>query len=165
MGFRTDTSESCSHRMRGGELHLGTGRNFRIHTCHRPRLECARANGMVTSTMFEQTSPGDPKHVFWVKSLKPVAIIGNTSRITSKLEQEGPQATARAATTIVQAFISFQDHPLMLESTPYLTKSATWTADRLSFLSTTGYSWKAVEMSAQWIGIPSTKRRAYVACV
>ena len=53
----------------------------------------------------------------------------------------------------------------MLESTPYLLKSANWTADLSPLLSTTGYGWKAVEMSAQQVGVPSTKRRTFVACV
>ena len=128
-------------------------------------LECARANGMATSAMFKRTSPGDPEHGSWVKFRKPEAIIGNTSRRTSELEQEGLQGMARAATTIVQVFIHSQAHPLMLESTPYLLKSVTWTVDLSPLLSTTGCCWKAVEMSAQQVGLPSTKRRPFVACV
>ena len=34
-----------------------------------------------------------------------------------------------------------------------------------SILSTTGYCWKAVEVSVQQVGVPSTKRRTSVACV
>ena len=78
---------------------------------------------------------------------------------------EGQEGTIGEATTIVHTFISSQAHLLMLESTPYLLKSATW-ADNLSpLLPTTGYSWKAVEMSAQQVGVPSTKRKIFVACV
>ena len=46
-----------------------------------------------------------------------------------------------------------------------LLKSAIWTADLSLLLLTAGYSWKAVEMSAQQIGVPSTKRKTSVACV
>ena len=53
----------------------------------------------------------------------------------------------------------------MLESTPYLFKSATWTADLSPLLSTTGYCRKEVDMSAQQDRVPSTKSRAFVACV
>ena len=127
-------------------------------------LGCACANGKATSAMFKRTCPGDPEYGSWVKSLKPEVIIGNTSRRTSELE-EGPQGTARAATAIVQAFISSQAHLLILESTPYRLKSATWTTNFSPLLSTTGYSWKAVEMSAQQVRVPSTKRRTFVACV
>ena len=49
--------------------------------------------------------------------------------------------------------------------TTYLFKSVTWTADLSALPSTTGYCWKAVEMSAQQIGVPSTKSRTFVACV
>ena len=127
-------------------------------------LECARANGMATSAMFKRTYPGDPEYGSWVKSLKPEAIIRKLSRRISELE-EGPQSKAGAATTIVQPFISSQAHLLMLESTPYLLKSATWTAYLSQLLSSTGYSWKAVEMSAQQVGVPSTKNRTFVPCV
>ena len=51
-------------------------------------LECARANGMATRAMFKRTSLGDPEYDSWVRSLKPEAIIGNTSRRTSELEQK-----------------------------------------------------------------------------
>ena len=64
-------------------------------------LECALANGMATSAMFKQTSPGDPEYGSWVKSLKPEGIIANISRRISELEQERSQGTARAATAIV----------------------------------------------------------------
>ena len=127
-------------------------------------LECARANGMTTSALFKRTCSGDPEYGSWVKSLKPEEIIGNKSRRTSELEK-GPQGTAGAAATVVQAFIFSPAHPLMLESTPYLLKSATWTADRSPLLSTIGYCWKAVEISVQQVGISSTKRRMFVACV
>ena len=54
----------------------------------------------------------------------------------------------------------------MLESTPYLLKVVSWTADLSPHLSTTDSCWKAVEMSAQQVGVPPTKRRALlVACV
>ena len=85
-------------------------------------------------------------------------------RRTSELEKES-QGTAGAATTIVQAFISCQAHLLMLESTPYLLKSATWITDLSPLLSTTGYCWNAVDMSAQQVGAPLTNRRTFVACV
>ena len=126
-------------------------------------LECTRANGMTTSAPIKRTCPGDPEYRSWMKSLKPEVITGNTSRRTNELE-EG-QGTAGAATTIVQTFISSQVHLLMLESTPYLFKSATWTADLSSLLSTTGFCWKAVEMSAQQVGVPSTKRKIFVTCL
>ena len=41
----------------------------------RRALECARANGMETSAMWKRTSLGDPEYGFWVKPLKPEAII------------------------------------------------------------------------------------------
>ena len=53
----------------------------------------------------------------------------------------------------------------MLESMPYLLKSSTWTVDPPPLLSTTGYCWKAVEMAAQQVGVSSTKKRTFVACV
>ena len=53
----------------------------------------------------------------------------------------------------------------MLESTPYLLKSATWTDNLSPLLSTTGYCWKAVEMSAQQVGVPSTKKKTSFVCV
>ena len=89
-------------------------------------LECARANGMATSALFERTCPGAPEDDSWMKSIKQKIIIGNTSRRTNELE-EGQQDTTGAATTIVHTFISSRVHLLMLESTPYLLKSATWT--------------------------------------
>ena len=119
---------------------------------------------MATSALFKRTCPGDPEYGFWVKPLKPEVIIGNTSRRAKKLE-EGQQGTAGAATTIFHTFISSQAHLLMLGSTPYLLKSATWTADLSPLLSTTGYCWKAVEMSAQQVGVPSTKRKTFFACI
>ena len=127
-------------------------------------LECARANGLAISALFERTCPGDPEYGSWVKSLKPEVIIGNTSRRTNELEEGPQQGTAEEATIIVQSFNSSQAHLLMLESTPYLLMSETWTADLSPLLSTTGYCWKAVEMSAQQVGAPSTKR-TFVACV
>ena len=72
---------------------------------------------------------------------------------------------AGTATTIVQAFISSQTYLLMMESTTYLLKWATWTAVLSLLLSITGYCWKVVEMSAQQLGVPSTKKRRFVACV
>ena len=42
---------------------------------------------------------------------------------------------------------------------------ATWTIDLSPLLSTTDYCWKTVEISAQQVGVPSTKRRTFVACV
>ena len=118
---------------------------------------------MTTNTTLKRNSPGDPSTV--PGYLKPEAIIGSTSRRTSELEQEGSQGTVRAATAVVQASIYSQAHLLVLESTPYLLKSGTWTVDLSPLLSTTGYCWKAVEMSAQQVGIPSTKRRTFVGCV
>ena len=41
----------------------------------------------------------------------------------------------------------------------------TWTDDLTPLLSTTGYCWKAVEMSAQQVEVPSTKRKTFVACI
>ena len=119
---------------------------------------------MATNALFKRTCAGDPEYGSWVKSLKPEVIIRNTSRRANKLE-EGQQNTEGAATTIVHTFISSQAHLLMLESTPYLLKSATWTDGLMPLLSTTGYCLKAVEMSAQQIGVPSTKRKPFVACV
>ena len=78
------------------------------------------------------------------------------SRRVNELE-EGQQGTAGAATTIVHTFIFSLAHLLMLESTPYLLKAATWTDDLTLLLSTTAYCWKAVEMSAQQVGVLSTK--------
>ena len=52
----------------------------------------------------------------------------------------------------------------MLGSTPYLLNSATRTTDFSPLPSTTGYSWKAVKMSAQQVRVPSTKRKTFVAC-
>ena len=127
-------------------------------------LECVRANGIATSTMFKRTSPGDPEYGFWARSLKPREIIGNKSRRTIELK-EGPQSSTGDATAIVQIFISSQGHRLMPESTRYLLKSATWTADLSSLLSITGYCWKVVQTSTQQVGVPSTKRRTFVACV
>ena len=101
-------------------------------------LECARANGMATGVLFKRTCPGDSEYSFWIKSLKPEVIIGNTSRGENELE-EGQQGTAGVATTIVHIFISYQAHLLMPESTPYLLKSATWTTGLSPLLSTTGY--------------------------
>ena len=99
-----------------------------------------------------------------MKSLKPEIIIGNTSRRTSELE-EGPQGTAGKATTTAQAFISSQAHLLMLESTPYFLKCATRTYDFSPLLSTSGFCWRAVEILAQQVRVPSTKRRTFVPCV
>ena len=115
--------------------------------------------------MSKRNNPGDSEYGSWVKSLKPEAIIGKISRRTSELEQEGPRGTASAATVFVQAFIFSQAYLLLLENTPYLLKSAICTVDLSPLLSTTGYCWKTVEMSAQQIGVPSTKRRIFVACV
>ena len=112
----------------------------------------------------KQLTIRDPECGFWVKFLKPEVIIGNTSRRTNELE-EGQQGTAGATITIVHIFISYQVHLLMLKSTPYLFKSGTWTADLSPLLSTTGYCWKAVEMSAQHVGVPSTKKKTFVDCV
>ena len=115
--------------------------------------------------MFKRICPRDPECGSGVKSLKPEAINGNTSRRTNDLE-EGLQGTAGVATAIVQVFISSQAYFLMRESTSYLLKSTTWTADLSPLLlSTTGYCWKAVGMSAQQVGAPSTKMRTFVACV
>ena len=88
----------------------------------------------------------------------------DTSRRANELKG-GQQSTVGAATTIVHTFVSSQAHILMLESTSYLLKSATWTDDLTPLLSTTGYCWKAVEMSTQQVGVPSTKRKTFVACV
>ena len=71
-------------------------------------LEFTLANGMATKAKFKRTGPGDPEYGSWAESLKLEAIIGNTSRRTSELEPERPQGTARAATTIFQAFISLK---------------------------------------------------------
>ena len=128
-------------------------------------MKCARANGMATRAMFEQTCSGDPEYGSCVKLLKPEATIGNTSRRTSELELEEPQGTARAVTTIVEPFILSQAHLLMLESTPYLLKSATSITDLAPLLWTAGYCWEAIEMSTQQAGVPSTKRRILVDCV
>ena len=121
-------------------------------------LECARANDMATNAIFKQTSPEDPEYGSWVKSLKSEEIIGITSRRTSELEPEGLQGTAKAATVHVQAFNNTQAHLLIPERMPYPLKSATWTANLSLLLSTTDYCWKAVEVSAQLVGVPSSKR-------
>ena len=99
-----------------------------------------------------------------IVSLEPEAIIGNISRRTSELKQEGQRRTARAATALVQAFINNHARLLIPEKTPYLLKAATWTADLSLLLWTTCHCWKAVEMSMQLVGVPSTKR-VFVACV
>ena len=88
----------------------------------------------------------------------------NTSKRANELEA-GQQGTVGAATTIVHTFIFSQAHLLKLEKTPYLLKTATWTDDLTPLLSTTGYCWNAVEMSAQQVGVPSTKGKTFVACV
>ena len=62
----------------------------------------------------------------------------DTSRKANEPE-EGQQGTAGAATTILHTFISSQAHVLMLESTPNLLKSVTWTDDPTPFLAITGY--------------------------
>ena len=76
---------------------------------------------------------------------------------------EGQQGTAGEATTIVHTFIFSQANLFMLESTPYFLKSATWTDDLTPLLSTTGYCWKAVEMSTQQVRVLSTKRKTFIA--
>ena len=81
-------------------------------------------NYMATNALLKRKCPGDPEYGYGVKSLKPEVVIGNISRRTNELE-EGQQGTAGAATTIVHTFISSQVHLLVLESTPYLLKSAT----------------------------------------
>ena len=119
---------------------------------------------MTISALFKRTCAGDPEYGSWVKSLKPEVIIGNMPWMANELE-EGQQSTAGAATTTVHTFISSQVYLLMLESTPYLLKSATWTDGLTPLLSTTGYCLKAVQMSAQQVGVPSTKSKPFVACV
>ena len=119
---------------------------------------------MTTGVLFKRTCPGDPEHGSRVKSLKPEVVIGNTSRRANGLE-EGQQGTAGTAPTIVHTFISSQPHLLILKSTPYLLKSATWTVDLSPLLSTTGHCWKAVDLPAQQVGVPSTKRKIFVICV
>ena len=119
---------------------------------------------MVTRTLSNRTCPGDSEYGSWVKSLRPEIIIENTSRRADELE-EGQQGTVGAATTIVHNFVSSQAHLLVLETTSYLLKSAVWTTDLLPLLSTTGYCWKAVEISAHQVGVPSTKRKTFAACV
>ena len=99
-----------------------------------------------------------------MKSHKPEVVIGNTPRRANGLE-EGHQGTTGAATNIVHTFISSQAHLLILESTPYLLKSAKWMDDLSPLLSTTGCYWEAVELFAQQVGVPSTKRKTFVACV
>ena len=79
----------------------------------------------------KRTCPADSEYGSWVKYLKPEIIIGNTSRRANKLE-EGQQGATGAATNIVHTFISSQAHLLILESTPYLLKSAAWTDDPLT---------------------------------
>ena len=127
-------------------------------------LECTRTNGTATNAQFKRMCPGDPDYGSWVKSHKPEVIIGDTSRRANELE-EGQQGTTGAATNIVHTFISSQAHLLILESTPYLLKSAKWMDDLSPLLSTTGCYWEAVELSAQQVGVPSTKRKTFVACV
>ena len=155
--------------MRGGRScirALGVILEFTGVTDHDWRaLECARANGMATNPTFKRTIPGNPEYGSWVKPLKPEAIIGNTSGRTSELEPGGPQSPARAATTFVQAFIYSQAHLLILESTAYLLKSATWTVDLSPLLSTTGDCWKAIEVPAQQVSVPSINRKTFVVCV
>ena len=121
-------------------------------------------NGMATNAQFKRTYPENSEYGPWVKSHKPEVIIGNTSRRANELE-ERKQGTTGAATNIVHTFISSQAHPLILESTPYLLKSANWMDDLSPLLSTTGCCWEAVELSAQQVGVPSTKRKTFVACV
>ena len=118
-------------------------------------MECTRVNGRATEAQFKRTCPGDPEYGSWVKSREPEVIIENTSRRENELE-EGQQGTTGAATNIVHTFISSQAHLLILESTPYLLKSANWMDDLSPLLSTTGCCWEAVELSAQQVGIPST---------
>ena len=117
---------------------------FTAVTDHDSRaLIYARANGLATSALSKRNRSGDPEYGSWVKSLKLEVVIGSLPMGVSELK-EGQQGTAGEATTIVHNFISSQAHLLMLESTPYLLKSATWTADLSPLLSTTGYCWKAV---------------------
>ena len=127
-------------------------------------MECTRVNGRATEAQFKRTCPGDPEYGSWVKSRELEVIIENTSRRANELE-EGQQGTTGAATNIVHTFISSQAHLLILESTPYLLKSANWMGDLSPLLSTTGCCWEAVELSAQQVGIPSTKRKTFVAWV
>ena len=121
-------------------------------------------NGMATDAQFKRTCPGDPEYGSWVKFREPEVIIGNTSRRANELE-EGQQGTAGAATNMVHTFISSQAHLLILESIPYLLKSANWMDELSPLLSTIGCCWEAVELSAQQVGVLSTKRKMFVACV
>ena len=87
----------------------------------------------------------------------------DTSRRANELE-EGQQGTAGVSTTIVHTFIFSQAHLFMLESTPYFLETATLKDDLTPLLSTTGYCWKAVEMSAQQVRVLLTKTKTFVAC-
>ena len=92
------------------------------------------------------------------------------SPTTTGHTQEGKRAGGRttrhskSSHPIVHTFIFSQAHLFMLESTPYFLKTATWTDDLTPLLSTTGYCWKAVEMSAQQVRVLSTKKETFVAC-
>ena len=127
-------------------------------------LECARLNGKTTNSQFKRMCLEDPEYVPWIKSRKPEAIIGNTSRRANELE-EGRQGTTGTAANIVHAFISSRAHFLIIESTQYLLKSANWTDDLSPLLSTAGCCWEAVELSSQQVGVPSTKKKTFIACI
>ena len=94
-----------------------------------------------------------------IKALDGIFIFEFTkvSPTTTGHTQEGKRS---GGTTTTHSRSSY--HRVMLESTPYLLKSATWTDDPTQLLSITGYCWEAVEIPAQQAGVPSTKKKTFI---
>ena len=124
-------------------------------------LESIRANDMAINTLFKRTCPGDPEYDSWVKSLKP-----NHWKYIQEGKRAGGRTTMHSRSSYHHCpHLHLLPSPPLDAVIPYLLKSATWTDDLTPLLSTTGYCLKAVEMLAQQVGVPSTKRKTFVACV
>ena len=128
-------------------------------------LESTRANSMATRALSKRTCPGDSEYGSWVKSLKPEIIIGEHIQEGKLVRRRTTRHSRSSYHHCPHLHFLSSPHLLVLETTPYLPKSAIWTTDLSPLLSTTGYCWKAVEISAQQVGVPSTKRKTFVACV
>ena len=89
--------------------------------------------------------------------------IGNNCPRTNERQLEEIQVAARAATSVVRIFVESPARLLVLESTSNLLRSITWTTDLQPSLAAAGCSWRAVELSAQQVGVSSTKKRTYIA--
>ena len=124
--------------------------NVKAATDHDWRaLECVRTNGIGGTIRLMRTRPGDEECTTLLQEVNPSVVIGNV----------GP---GESGADIVQAFVRSKARTLLLECTPQLPSSELWRSSVQPMLDES-YQTEKAELKAGSVGVPSGKKRAFVA--